>query len=270
MKKWLGIWKMDLYRCFANKRYWLIFILIPVIMMGCIHESILAQLKYNMVNPSSGPAKLMELLYFDRFKSIMVILLSGIYAFGISDDLQQQFMPTIMARGVTSFDYVTSKIAANTLAIVSASMGGFLFFLILISPLFPLEGREGFQSGVTGFYSVVETGDFPWMYGVLSGLQFGLAISFLTNISMMISIWVPSRYIAIAIPYVLFYILYAFTMVLPRQIDFWWLSSCWIVLQTDDFWLNFLYSNGILILGGCIATIGCLLSMDRRMRRAEV
>ncbi|MBQ8638422.1 MAG: hypothetical protein IJ468_04575 [Lachnospiraceae bacterium] len=269
MKCW-GMIKMDLYRCFAAKRIWLILVLVPILMCGCIHDSILACMKYNLDPYVSGPSKLMEVLYFDRFKAVMVVMLSGIYTFGISDDLQYSFQKQILGRGVSVESYVVSKLIANAIAILFVTISGFLLFLAIISPYFPLRGGAGWNGSWTGFYSVIEKGPFPWLYGVLTGFQFGLAIVFLSNIGIFVSIFAPSRYVAIAIPYILFYILYAFTGILPMSLDFWSISSCWIVLGTNDFWPNFIYSNGILIAAQMVTAAGCLWAMNRRKKNGNL
>ncbi len=263
--------KTDFQRNFCTWRFWIVVLLIPILMAICdmdrIKNYFTYRLEYGTICSLSG---MEEILIFDRFKTVMVVMLSAISCFTVSDDLSSHYSRMILCR-MDLRQYCLSKVLMNAAAVVAATVLGFLLFGIGMLPIMPLVNEWGLYDGAFGYMHILAASPAPWLVVVLWAVLFALFVVFLTTLSMWLSVYRPSRYVAVAIPFAAFYVLYALTTV-PRimAINLWYISSGVGVLGTNSFLLE--YGYGILVLGTLTALCGWGLyrAMIRRVHNGNI
>jgi len=210
-------------------------------------------------------AALLELMLFDRYKGLIAVLLAWVYAFSICDDIQSGYKTFVLSRCNIS-EYVCSKIVTNTVGVLVAVEGGFCLYYLILSPISEMGGNGNYFS----YFQMIADSQFSWMYMILVGLILGLSIAFLTNLSMLIGIFVPNRYVICASPYVLFYFFFYLSPLLPKKMNFWYLSVGYSVLGHDEFWSNYLYAISFFLVGSVLICIAMVAVMRRRLADAKV
>lgn len=263
--------KMDFERNFCTWRFWVIVLLIPVLMIICDLEEIKTYFKYQLdYGFFCSLDAIQEILVFDRFKTVMTVMLSAISCFAISDDLSSHYCRMVLCR-MDLRQYCLSKILMNAAAVIVATILGFLLFIIVMLPIMPMVNEDIMRVNAFGYMSFLAKSPFPWLAVVLWAVLFAMFIVFLTTFSMWMSVYRPSRYVAIAIPFGLFYILYALTT-MPgiTAINMWYISSGVDVLNTDSFLFG--YGYGILFFGILTALCGWRLyrAMVRRVNNGNI
>ena len=81
-------------------------------------------------------------LYFDRFKAVMIAVLSLLCAGSVYEDISSGFFLFQKLRVGRIERYVISKIAANMFLVTTATIGGILLFVAFVRPLMPLVGNN--------------------------------------------------------------------------------------------------------------------------------
>ena len=207
---------------------------------------------------------------FDRFKTVMVVLLSAISCFTVSDDLSSHYSRMIFCR-MDLRRYCLSKVLMNAAAVIAATVLGFLLFVIVMLPIMPLVNETMLQGGAVGYLHIWKVSPFPWMVVVFWAVLFAMYVVFLTTLSMWLSVYRTSRYVAVAVPFITFYVLYALTSV-PQimAINLWCISSGMDVLGTDSFLFG--YGYGILVFVSLTALCGWGLyrAMVRRVNNGNI
>ena len=219
------LFSMELYRAFSSKRYWIIVVLIFLIMLASISEFISAAVVYGGASVIGILDKLMEILIFDRFKALVILLLSGVVSYTVSDDLSSHFVRTVFGK-VTVSEYVTVKITVNAVSVISALLVSFSLFCIFGRAVLgmPFFSKLTSGAGNFGFYALLIS-DIPWLYIPLSAILFGLFAVAMTTFGMAVSALYPGRYLAYAFPFGLFYLMHSFSSTLPKALSFWYICS---------------------------------------------
>jgi len=149
---------------------------------------------------------------------------------------------------------VISKIAANMFLVTTATIGGIWLFVAFVRPLMPLVGNNP-QQDIVEYYDIYQTLG-PILYLAAMGLIFGLSASFFTSFGLWIVFYMPDRFAAHAISFLVYYGLLSITDFLPRELDVWNLTSAAKMLRMTDssFW-NYLYSVSLLLVLNAISGI---------------
>lgn len=247
----------------------MVVLLIPCVMILCNTDTLSAWLKYRLdYGFFCVLDDVQEIILFDRFKTVMVVMLSGICCFGVSDDLQSQYCRMILMR-MDIRKYCLSKLLMNAAAVVSASVLGFLCYTLMMLPIMPVVNAE---AGGYGYLDCFVDTPFPWLIIVCWAVLFAMFVVFLTSLSMWMSVYRPSRYVAVAVPFGVFYVLYALTTV-PRilPVNLWYISSGVRVLgEETGFLMGFGYA--VLVFGSLTAVCGYgfYRAMERRVKNGEL
>ena len=264
------LFTLELYRAFSSKRLWIIVILIFMIMLASISEFISAAVIHGAASAIGVLDKMMEILIFDRFKALMILLLSGVVSYTLSDDLSSHFIRTVLEK-VTVSEYVTVKLLVNAISVIAIlliSFSLFFFFgrLVLGMPSFSLysTGADNF-----GYYAVLIT-HVPWLYVPLSAILFGLFASAMTTFGMAVSALYPGRYLAYAFPFGLFYLMHSFSTTFPKPLSFWYICSGVQVLPVNGFILNYMYGVGVFICLILASAIFLYHNMQRRFTNGNI
>lgn len=263
--------KMDFQRNFCTWRFWIIVLLIPVLMIICDLETIKTCFTYQLdYGFFSSLESVQEILVFDRFKTVMTVMLSAISCFTVSDDLSSHYSRMVLCR-MDLRQYCLSKVLMNAAAVIAATVFGFSLFVIVMLPIMPMVNEYVMSANAFGYMSFLAKTPFAWLVVVLWAVLFAMFIVFLTTFSMWMSVYRPSRYVAIAIPFGTFYILYALTT-MPgiTAINMWYISSGVDVLNTGSFLFG--YGYGILFFGILTALCGWGLyrAMVRRVNNGNI
>lgn len=263
------LFSMELYRAFSSKRFWIITVLIFVVMLASVSEFISAVMVYGRASVGILE-KLYEILVFDRFKALVILFLSGVVSYTVSDDLSSHFVRTMFEK-VTVSEYVTVKILVNLISVITAVMiAFFLFFafgrVVLGMPFFSVynDGADNF-----GYYAAVLK-HVPWLYIPLSAILFGLFGTAMTTFGMAVSAMYPGRYLAYAFPFGLFYLLHSFSSYFPGPLCFWYICSGVRVLEVKGFIPNYMYGTGMFL---CLTLIGgfwLYRNMQRRFKNGNI
>ena len=258
------LFSMELYRAFSSKRYWIIVVLIFLIMLASISEFISAAVVYGGASVIGILDKLMEILIFDRFKALVILLLSGVVSYTVSDDLSSHFVRTVFGK-VTVSEYVTVKITVNAVSVISALLVSFSLFCIFGRAVLgmPFFSKLTSGAGNFGFYALLIS-DIPWLYIPLSAILFGLFAVAMTTFGMAVSALYPGRYLAYAFPFGLFYLMHSFSSTFPKALSFWYICSGVQVLPVNGFLLNYMYGVGVFV---CLTLIGAFLLYHNMRRR---
>ena len=115
-------------------------------------------------------------LYFDRFKAVMIAVLSLLCAGSVYEDISSGFFLFQKLRVGRIERYVISKIAANMFLVTTATIGGIWLFVAFVRPLMPLVGNNP-QQNIVEYYDIYQTLG-PILYLAAMGLIFGLSASF--------------------------------------------------------------------------------------------
>lgn len=236
------------------------------LLYASISEKIQALWKYGIIEGGNGAIEILfELLYFDRFKGVLITLLATICSYVISDEISTGFCDHVFVREVGIQRYMASKLLVNAISVVCFCILSFTLFVISLSHFFPMSGHKDYI--FVGYYSDIYKADTYWLVAVLAGLQFGLAGLFLIQIGIMVSVLLPRKVISIAIPYIIYSFLYTLhgdTLNIPGWLDYFLLSSCWEVLPVHSFLPNFVCSNLMLLTSVLLTGFVCIWLAQRR------
>ena len=174
-------------------------------------------------------------VYFDRFKAVMIAVLSLLCAGSVYEDISSGFFLFQKLRVGRIERYVISKIAANMFLVTTATIGGIWLFVAFVRPLMPLVGNNP-QQDIVEYYDIYQ--------------------SFFTSFGLWIVFYMPDRFAAHAISFLVYYGLLSITDFLPKELDIWNLTSAAKMLRMTDssFW-NYLYSVSLLLVLNAISGV---------------
>lgn len=109
-------------------------------------------------------------LYFDRFKAVMIAVLSLLCAGSVYEDISSGFFLFQKLRVGRIERYVISKIAANMFLVTTATIGGIWLFVAFVRPLMPLVGNNP-QQDIVEYYDIYQTLG-PILYLAAMGINF--------------------------------------------------------------------------------------------------
>lgn len=260
---------MELYRAFSSKRFWIITALIFLTMLASVSEFIRAAMIYG-TGGTGILDKIMEILIFDRFKALMILFLSGVVSYTVSDDLTSHFIRTMFEK-VTVSEYVTVKITVNLIAVITALLIAFFLFFAFGRIVLGIPAFDKYNAGADNFgYYAAVLKLVPWLYIPLSAILFGLFGTAMTTFGMAVSVLYPGRYLAYAFPFGLFYLLHSLSSYFPGPLCFWYICSGVKVLKVNGFIPNYMYGTGMFL---CLIAAGSFLlylSLRRRFRNGNI
>ena len=139
--------------------------------------------------------------------------------------------------------------------VTTATIGGIWLFVAFVRPLMPLVGNNP-QQDIVEYYDIYQTLG-PILYLAAMGLIFGLfCIIFYFFWVYGLYFYMPDRFAAHAISFLVYYGLLSITDFLPKELDVWNLTSAAKMLRMTDssFW-NYLYSVSLLLVLNAISGV---------------
>lgn len=151
---------------------------------------------------SNGIVEILEnALMFDKYKIVMVMLLASVYAGSFCVDDNTHYLRLVLSR-TDLVSYVQAKYIVNTVGSVILSIACFLTATACLLPVFNLVSEEvGDQ-----FYYKDLVRDFPLIYILLMGLQFGLLVGAFGSLGLLFSAFQPDAFVSIGISGLAFYL----------------------------------------------------------------
>lgn len=252
----------EIYRECVTWKYIAIVMSIALLLAFCNSSEIEASFIYRDAREMFSSARsLSTIFYMEKFKAAIVVLLSALVSISISEDFMQNYIIYYQLR-MNAGLYVFIKIICNYLiSIITMILGIWLYFLILL-PVMPVEDTQLAQMGTQyGIYS--NYADKPILYAAILGTVFGSFSSFLSAISMFISLWLPNKYLSLSIPFMFMYISYILTMNAKSTLDPMALTSGLGIFPYSSIG-TLIYTLGIFLIGNSV--IGMMMYISVRWR----
>lgn len=194
---------MDLKRSVCSARF-LLFVMAFAILLSA---SDVSQLESAVRHGSGSSLTVMQMIFhnlvMDKFKIIMVILLSCIYAKSFCDDYNSNFLRCILTRIDVTL-YAQSRIVVNMITNVIGSVLGFSIAAIFLSAFVPLVSTE---IAVNNPEIAVE---YPVSYILLMGFVFGLVSAACSTAGLLFSAFQSNAFVSIAISGLLFFLIVSY------------------------------------------------------------
>ena len=259
MRKMTKLACMDLRHCLCRWKNLLLLFSCLLLLYASIHEKLAALLKYGKIEGSYEAAEILfEVLYFDRFKGILVTLFAALCSYVMSDEIRTGFCTHVLSRGIEVRTYAVSKLLANAVIVIVFCQLSFVLYTVTLNQFYPVTGLR--ENRYVGYFEEIYSAGTYWLTAAFAGLQFGLASLVLIHTGIMVSVVFPKKIISVAIPYIVYSFLFTLSgknINIPSWLDYFLLSSCADVLRVGRFLPNFIYSNLILLLMAVLTGIVC-------------
>lgn len=263
-KRLTALLHMDFVRAVCSWRFFALTIGLWLICLASAADIIQLAIEYpENRSMFCSTAEIMKMLGFDRFKTVMVVILAGIYSTSYSDDWNCRYFRCILYR-TDLHSYALSKILITIGSVVLSTILGFLLFIISMFPLMELYPSEQSVSWYGAYQQLAMQQ--PIFFVIIVGWNFGLSAALLAVVGLWISVKQPSGMAAIGGAFLTFYFLYAMSLIVPYFLAFEMISARPSVLFFDQPILSFLYNTGFLLLLILFASIGFYRSLKRRWR----
>lgn len=241
--KFLRILKTELYRGMISWKFsgiiFLIGILIP---LSSIEEIQLVLQHHENVSQQSVLNLFITFMRFDRYKPLIILLLAAIYGGSFCEDWSNRYIRFLISRSSLKL-YAIGKLTANFIAVMIATILSVLLGSAMLLPFFPLTNESLFDAQSLELfypYEGVVQGKLPILYIVIIGVILGISAVLLSTFGILISAWVPNRFVAIGITFPLYYTLFAITFFFPHLFSFWALSLGIEILPGAGAFMNFI------------------------------
>lgn len=140
-------------------------------------------------------------LSFDKFKIVLVILLAAFYTDSFCKDDNTHYLRMILNR--TNIVYYTqARFLTNTLFVTIVSVLGFILSAIILMPFFSMVPL---LRTYDCYYNDLAM-NFPWMYVLLMGVQFGILVSAVSSIGLAFSVFQPNSFVSIGMTGLVFFL----------------------------------------------------------------
>lgn len=207
-----------------------------------------------------------NVMHFDRFKPLMIILLSGIFTTEFCKEWVSHFDRFILMRCSVK-GYIYGKVLGNVAAIYSSMAIAVTVFCLFIHfylklDLLDYSIMESQINAYIPYGKVVMEGN-PILYIIIISTIFATGVIFLTLLGMVISLYFPNKFVALASPYISYYLLCSITLFFPEPLEFLGIFMGTVTISGNA-GLNFLYNMGVLVIFIIIASVGIRRKVERR------
>lgn len=261
--------KMDARRCFFSWRFLGVIIAIVIICILSMSESWGQIFSGEFQDTISSADQLNKMLYFDRFKPLLIVALAAVYGSSFAEDWNHRYFRFIFSRSSLK-RYAVSKIIITIAGVVLAAIFGFVLFGIVLYPWIRIGGIEGVFDATLSFSDFPELliGPMPALYLVLQGWNFGLSASCMALAGLWMTVKKPNSFLGVGGPFFVFYFVYAVSLwLLPDYLDYMRVSSFVDVgFFKDNLVLKLLYHTGYLAICNLIPAIGFYCSLRKRWK----
>ncbi|WP_099468612.1 hypothetical protein [Konateibacter massiliensis] len=248
IRSFFNMMKMNLFQSIISFKFIVLTCGIILVFYASAWDTLQLLIKGKFSGYSSMVSLFSSIIGLDRFKSVIIILLASIYTSSFCEDWNSRFLHMIVARSSVRM-YAWARLTANACAILFSFLGSVLVFSISFSYLFHLpmvNHKEILQiiSNFSPYENIVK--NYPGiLYILLITLIFGLSVVFLCTVGMVFTVYFPNKFVAIAMPFIAYYILCSLTLFFPEPLSFFGLSTGVKLIPLGALG-NFLYTIGVL------------------------
>lgn len=212
----------DRYRFLSPGRIFLGAVLVCAVLLLSVGDEInAAAINWTDENKSSICDCMYRAMVFDRYKSLLVIILSAFVAPSYAKDASTHFLRMELQR-CSILSWSVSRLLISAVYVQIIMLSGTVLAAMVLSPFMVLESKTPVRYGS---YEGLVSGEGTWLYLLLMAEVFSLSALPACNLGMVVSVWKPNTYIAIGSSFFFFYIAYAVTGLLPDLFNYSYLSS---------------------------------------------
>lgn len=256
--------EVDFKRSIYSWKFLFIVIGICAVCLSSMTDSISSIIRFDLPRENfSSVRELMIMLNFDRFKTVIIVLLAGIYSASYCEDWNHRYFRLILCRSGLKI-YTLSRIIAIIVSVVLATILGFFLCILVLSPIMEIDMQEQDVSWYNAYQSLALR--FPLGFALILGWNFGLCAAFLALFGLWMSVKQPNGFVAIGAPFLLFYFLYAISMLFPSFLSFNAITSNPSIAFIGNPILSFLYNTGVLGLLIILTSLGFYCSLRKRWK----
>lgn len=200
------------------------------------------------------------LLGVSSLRKMTVVLGALPFAANFAEEWQSGVTIAAVARkGVKS--YSLANVLCVFLSSFIAVFLGLVLFAGILSVFLPVYMPS--NNPVSFLYGVILKSAFPFLYIMLKSLVFALSCAAWSVMGLMLSAFLPNKYVSICAPFVASYIVERITMQLPDPINLYVISLS--VLPWKNALLSFFYSVLLFLLIACICGMVFGIVVKRRV-----
>lgn len=193
-----GMLKAEIVRFCNWRKIALVTVTFVVVLLAGQYENI------QIAIASRGATGVVKVLWyelaFDRFKIILIFLLSSLYVSSFCQDDRTHYCRMILCRTDVTY-YTQARFVVNMVGTVFVSMLSFFLAAGVLSIFLPLvQEGENFQN----YYSVLAN-EYPIVFIAFMGMQFGLLAAAFGSIGLLLSAFQPDTFVCIAITGLVFF-----------------------------------------------------------------
>ena len=146
-----------------------------------------------------------NMLLFDKFKVIFVILLCSLYSSSYCKDKSNGYILMVLNR-TDATSYTQSKFIANTISIIFVSLCSFFLYVFILFPHIDLVSPYCNN----GYYYLDIMLSHPVCYIIMAALQFSMIAAACGSIGLLVSIFQPDAFVSIGLPGLIFFLALSF------------------------------------------------------------
>ena len=272
-KKKNNVWKMDAKRCLISWRFLGVVLAVAVICIMSMSENWKDIFSGRVRDTMSSVDQLNKMMFFDRFKPLLIVVLSMVYSNSFTEDWNHRYFRFIYSRsGIKR--YACSKILVTILGVVLASILGFVLFGVIMYPWMRMGAIEGvFQiEACFSEYPELLVSPVPVLYLVIHGWNFGLSASCMAVAGLWLTVKKPNSFIGIGGPFFIFYFVYAISVwIMPHSWNYMNVSSfLGIEWGTQSLEARLLFYTLYLLVCNIIPAIGFYISLRKRWKNGTL
>lgn len=194
---------MDLIRSVCSVRFFLFIMAFAVLLSASDMGQFVDAARHGKDSSLTVMSIIFHNLVMDKFKIIMVILLSCIYTKSFCDDYNSNFLRCILTR-TDIVHYAQSRILVNVISNIAGSVLGFLAAAVFLSAFVPAVSDE------IDVYNHQFAVEYPFCYILLMGFVFGLVSAACSTVGLLFSAFQSNAFVSIAISGLLFFLVVSY------------------------------------------------------------
>lgn len=254
--------RMDWSREMNPNRFLLIAVGVALVCLISCADTLQVAVSHPEYQYFSSAYEMEKLLMFDRYKPVLIAVLSSLYGMSYAQDKSSNYLRMILARE-SLMDYLISRVLATAIGTVLCCMVGFVIAVLVMFPVMPLS-YSGIEMRARFLSEFCNTRVGALGYVLLLGCNFGLAAAALSIAGMWVSVYQPQGYIAVGSAVILFYFLYSISMILPPIISFDILSSRFTEIAFPSAVTMIVYHGVYLVVVILLFSVGFIRAVQRR------
>ncbi|WP_444643187.1 hypothetical protein ACRQU7_01465 [Caproiciproducens sp. R1] len=225
-----NVLRMDLYRIVTSAWFYFSIVLVTVLCFSCNWTDI-SQV-FSQGNHNIDVTYIFTILMgLGEFKNMILIAAALACVGNFCSDWNHQFIrPVVIRCGARKYSH--SKIFSCLISTFLTVFIGLLLFVFLLSLRIPLHQEGSFSSSLVlnKPYDYLINGDFPILYFIVKIFILSIACAFWGIVGLCVTSYIPNHFVAVASPFIAYYLLGEFGEYLPNFMNFRMLAYSYDVL----------------------------------------